>query len=154
FYRYNVLISLNEVGGDPQRFGGTVAQFHQANQQRLAHSPQGMLATATHDTKRGEDARTRIHVLSETPRTWRERVTEWAEINAACRSSVDGGDVPDRNDEYLFYQTLIGCWPAGATDPVAPPEFVARVREYMLKATKEAKVHTSWITPNEAYDRA
>jgi (1->4)-alpha-D-glucan 1-alpha-D-glucosylmutase len=113
-----------------------------------------MLGTATHDTKRGEDARTRIHVLSETPRTWRERVTEWAEINAACRSSVEGGDAPDRNDEYLFYQTLIGCWPTGAAEPVAPPEFVKRAREYMLKAIKEAKVHTSWIAPNEAYDRA
>jgi (1->4)-alpha-D-glucan 1-alpha-D-glucosylmutase len=154
FYRYNVLISLNEVGGDPQRFGGTVAQFHQANQQRCARAPYAMLATATHDTKRGEDARSRIHVLSETPRTWRERVVQWAEINTPCHSSVDGMDAPDRNDEYLFYQTLVGCWPAEATEPVASPELVARVREYMLKAIKEAKVHTSWITPNEAYDRA
>jgi (1->4)-alpha-D-glucan 1-alpha-D-glucosylmutase len=154
FYRYNVLVSLNEVGGDPQRFGGTVAQFHQANQHRRDHSPHGLLATATHDTKRGEDARCRIHVLSEVPRMWRKKVSQWAEINAACRSLVDGSDAPDRNDEYLFYQALIGCWPAGAAEPVSPPDVVSRLRDYMLKAIKEAKAHTSWIAPNEAYDRA
>ncbi len=154
FYRYNVLVSLNEVGGDPQRFGGTIAQFHSANQQRRARVPRAMLSTAIHDTKRGEDARTRIHVLSEVPRTWRGCVREWAEINAACRSTVDGTDAPDRNDEYLFYQTLVGCWPAEVTEPHTPPELVARVRDYMLKAIKEAKVHTSWITSNEGYDRA
>lgn len=154
FYRYNVLVSLNEVGGDPQRFGGTVAQFHQANQLRRAASPHALLGTATHDTKRGEDARARLHVLSEVPRAWRKRVRKWAEINADCRSEVDGVPAPDRNDEYLFYQALVGCWPAGAADPAAPPELVARVRDYMTKAIKEAKVHTSWVTPHEAYDAA
>jgi (1->4)-alpha-D-glucan 1-alpha-D-glucosylmutase len=154
FYRYNALISLNEVGGGPQRVGWTVAQFHAANQTRQSRAPHGMLCTATHDTKRGEDARTRIHVLSEVPRLWRRQVRQWAGLNAAHRTTVDAADAPDRGDEYLFYQTLVGCWPADATQPVAPPELLARVREYMLKATKEAKVHTSWISPNEAYDRA
>ncbi len=157
FYRYNVLVSLNEVGGDPQRVGGTVAQFHAANQQRRTRTPHGMLSTATHDTKRGEDARARIHLLSEVPRVWRRLVRVWAEINAACRSTVDGTDAPDRSDEYLFYQTLVGCWPAGAAGAAgaaAPPDLVARIRDYMLKAIKEAKVHTSWITANEGYDQA
>lgn len=154
FYRYNVLVSLNEVGGEPHHFGGTIDQFHEVNQNRAQHSPRGMLATATHDTKRGEDARTRIHVLSEVPATWEKRVRRWAAINADCRTNVNGVHAPDRNDEYLFYQTILGCWPEGLTEPTTPPEFIARVRDYMLKATKEAKVHTSWITPNEAYDSA
>jgi (1->4)-alpha-D-glucan 1-alpha-D-glucosylmutase len=154
FYRYNVLVSLNEVGGDPQRFGGTVAQFHQANQLRRENAPHGLLATATHDTKRGEDARCRIHVLSEVPRAWTVRVRRWAELNAKCRTEFEGAEAPDRNDEYLFYQSLLGCWPADVREPVAPPELVKRLTEYMQKAIKEAKVHTSWITPNEAYDRA
>lgn len=154
FYRYNVLVSLNEVGGDPQRFGGTVAQFHQANRHRRERSPRGMLATATHDTKRGEDARTRIHVLSEVPVTWGKRVRRWAAINAEARTTVDGVSAPDANDEYLFYQALLGCWPAGLTEPAAPPDLIPRLREYMAKATREAKVHTSWITANDGYDQA
>ncbi len=154
FYRYNVLVSLNEVGGDPQRFGGTVAQFHQSNLHRRERSPRGMLATATHDTKRGEDARTRIHVLSEVPVTWGKRVRRWSAINAEARTTVDGASAPDNNDEYLFYQALLGSWPAGLTEPAAPPDLIPRLREYMAKATREAKVHTSWITPNEGYDQA
>lgn len=154
FYRYNVLVSLNEVGGDPQRFGGTIAQFHQANQQRLANMPNTMIATATHDTKRGEDARMRIHALSELPATWAKRVQHWEEINETCRTMVDGILAPDRNDEYLFYQCLLAAWPADYHEPRTPPELLARLRDYMLKATKEAKLHTSWIAPNEEYDQS
>jgi (1->4)-alpha-D-glucan 1-alpha-D-glucosylmutase len=154
FYRYHVLVSLNEVGGDPQRFGATAAQFHAVNRARQARSPHSMLCSATHDTKRGEDARARIHVISEAPREWRQRVASWAEINAPCRSVVDGADAPDRGDEYLFYQTLVGCWPVGTADSVATPTFVGRVREYMMKAIKEAKIHSSWISPNETYEQA
>lgn len=154
FYRYNVLASLNEVGGDPQRFGSTVAQYHQTNLIRASQSPRGMNTTATHDTKRGEDARARIHTLSEMPRIWRKRVNDWAEINAGCRTTVDGSDAPDRNDEYLFYQALVGSWPSNVSEPIAPPEFIARMRDYMQKAIKEAKTHTSWITANDAYDAA
>ncbi len=154
FYRYHVLDSLNEVGGEPNRLGSTVAQFHRANAQRRDRTPHAMLSTATHDTKRGEDARARIHVLSELPRTWSKRVREWATINAGCRSEEDGAAAPDRNDEYLFYQTLVGCWPAADVGPTASPELVTRLCDYMQKALKEAKANTSWITPNEAYDKA
>lgn len=157
FYQYHVLVSLNEVGGDPQRFGGTIAQFHEANRRRLASWPQTLLATATHDTKRGEDARARLSVLSEMPDEWRRRVGRWARTNARNRDIADGEPAPDRNDEYLFYQALLGAWPAepaGARHETAPAELIERLRQYMLKAVKEAKVHTSWINPNEAYDRA
>ena len=157
FYRYHVLTSLNEVGGDPQRFGGATAQFHEANRRRLAAWPQTLLATATHDTKRGEDARARLNVLSEIPEDWRRHVSRWARTNARNRDTVDGEPAPDRNDEYLFYQALLGAWPAEPADArheTAPDNLVERLRQYMVKAVKEAKVHTSWINPNEAYDRA
>jgi (1->4)-alpha-D-glucan 1-alpha-D-glucosylmutase len=157
FYRYNVLVSLNEVGGDPQRFGGSISQFHEANRRRLASWPATMLATATHDTKRGEDARARINVLSEIPEDWRRRVSLWARTNARNRDTVDGEPAPDRNDEYLFYQTLLAAWPAepaGTSHTNAPADLVERLRNYMVKAVKEAKVHTSWINPNKAYDEA
>ncbi len=157
FYRYNVLVSLNEVGGDPQRFGSSVAQFHQTNQQRHRRYPYTMLATATHDTKRGEDSRARLNLLSEIPGAWQIQVANWAGLNAESRTLVDGEPAPDRNDEYLFYQTLLGAWPAeaaGTTHTAAPADLVGRLRDYMLKAVKEAKVHTSWISPNEAYDQA
>ncbi len=167
FYRYNRLLSVNEVGGDPQRFGGAPAQFHEANRQRRARWPRAMLATATHDTKRGEDARARLNVLSEMPAEWRRMLFRWARLNARNRTAVDGAPAPCRNDEYLFYQAMLGAWPAddpaGSTStddpaanppPVAPVDFVQRLRDYLLKAVREAKVHTSWVNPNEPYDRA
>jgi (1->4)-alpha-D-glucan 1-alpha-D-glucosylmutase len=156
-YRYNRLLSLNEVGGDPQRFGGIPDQFHEANRQRQERWPHSMLATATHDTKRGEDARARLNVLSEIPSDWRRMIFQWARMNAGHRTEVQGEKAPDRNDEYLFYQALLGAWPAeplSTTHRVASTELVERLRAYMLKAVKEAKVHTSWINPNEAYDKA
>jgi len=143
FYRYNVLASLNEVGGDPQRFGGTVQQFHEANLRRLQHCPHTMLATATHDAKRGEDARARLNVLSEIPEEWRQAVSRWSRLNAGNRTIVDGTPAPDRSDEYLFYQALLGAWPAEAAGVVpvtAAAELVQRLRDYMLKAVKETKV--------------
>src|SRR5262249_47088891 len=148
FYRYNVLLSLNEVGGDPQRFGSPPAQFHEANRRRLDHWPHALLTTATHDTKRGEDTRARLNVLSEIPDEWRRQLSGWARLNAGQRTVVDGEPAPDRNDEYFFYQTLLGAWPAepaGTMHPVAPASLVQRLGEYMKKAIKEAKVHTSWI---------
>jgi (1->4)-alpha-D-glucan 1-alpha-D-glucosylmutase len=157
FYRYNVLLSLNEVGGDPQRFGAPVSQFHEGNRRRRQHWPYAMLATATHDTKRGEDARARLNVLSEIPKEWGRQVSRWARINARHRTLVDGVPAPDRNDEYFFYQALLGAWPAepaGSVHETAPPDLVQRLGEYIKKALKEAKVHTSWINPHEAYDRA
>jgi (1->4)-alpha-D-glucan 1-alpha-D-glucosylmutase len=156
-YRFNRLLSLNEVGGDPQRFGGSPDQFHEANRLRLERWPYAMLATATHDTKRGEDARARLNVLSEIPDEWRRLIFQWARLNASHRTEVHGEKAPDRNDEYLFYQALLGAWPAEperTTHRFASTELVQRLQEYMLKAVKEAKVHSSWLNPNEAYDRA
>jgi (1->4)-alpha-D-glucan 1-alpha-D-glucosylmutase len=157
FYRYNRLLSLNEVGGDPQRFGGSTDQFHEVNRLRRERWPYAMLATATHDTKRGEDARARLNVLSEIPDDWRRMIFQWGRLNAGHRSEVHGEKAPDRNVEYLFYQALLGAWPAesaGTTHRVASIEFVQRMQDYMLKAVKEAKVHSSWINPNADYDRA
>ena len=153
FYRYGPLLSLNEVGGEPQRFGLTVEEFHRANRARLDSWPLAMLATATHDTKRGEDARARLNVLSEMPDEFRVQLSHWARSNAANRALVDDEPAPDRSDEYLFYQTLIATWPPEFAGKAAP-EYVERLRGYMRKATKEAKIHTSWINPSEAYDRA
>jgi (1->4)-alpha-D-glucan 1-alpha-D-glucosylmutase len=158
FYRYNVLVSLNEVGGDPERFGRTPANFHEANRKRLEHWPLEMIGTATHDTKRGEDTRARINALSEWPEAWRQGVGRWMRINASSRTTVDGEHAPDRNDEYLYYQTLIGTWPAEPFDaPIperAPDDYVERIQAYMQKAIKEAKTHTSWVNENQAYERA
>jgi (1->4)-alpha-D-glucan 1-alpha-D-glucosylmutase len=153
FYRYAPLLSLNEVGGDPARFGRTAQEFHQANQQRLQHWPLAMIATSTHDAKRGEDARTRISVLSAVPGEWRTLVSRLSRATAPVRAVVNGVSAPDRNDEYLFYQALVGAWPAGLDGP-PDDTFVARMRAYMQKAVKEAKVHTSWIHPSAGYDRA
>ena len=157
FYRYNLLISLNEVGGEPARFRCDVADVHAANEARCERWPLEMLTTATHDTKLGEDVRARITLLSEVVADWRRHVARWARINATHRTPVRGRLAPDRNDEYRFYQVLLGAWPttAGAAPPAqAPDELVSRVREYMTKATKEAKVHTSWVNDNQAYDQA
>ncbi len=157
FYRYNVLLSLNEVGGDPQRFGAPPAQFHETNRRRREHWPHALLATATHDTKRGEDARARLNVLSEIPKEWGRTVTAWARLNTRNRTKLDGEPAPDRNEEYFFYQALLGAWPAepaGTVHETAPADLVERLSQYMAKALKEAKVHTSWINPNEQYDKA
>lgn len=154
FYIYNRLVSLNEVGGDPERFGTTPAAFHQQNLVRQTHWPQALLATATHDTKRGEDVRARINVLSEMPEEWKARLSLWSRWNKRKKQVVDGMPAPSRNDEYLLYQTLLGAWPF---EPMSPPEreqFIVRIQQYMLKATHEAKVHTSWISPNEPYEKA
>ncbi|MGH9663936.1 MAG: malto-oligosyltrehalose synthase, partial [Bryobacteraceae bacterium] len=111
FYRYAPLLSLNEVGGDPARFGRSAGEFHHANQERLRNWPLSMLATSTHDSKRGEDARARINVLSEMPNEWRAAISRWARANASARTMVAGEPAPERTDEYLFYQALLGSWP-------------------------------------------
>jgi (1->4)-alpha-D-glucan 1-alpha-D-glucosylmutase len=156
FYRYNLLASLNEVGGNPESFGRTPAEFHAANRQRRERWPTGMLATTTHDTKRGEDMRARLNVISEVPEEWGRHLSAWARVNNPNRTVVEGEPAPDRNDEYLFYQALLGTWPPEVLggDPTPGEELVARLREYMLKAVREAKVHTSWITQNPAYEQA
>jgi (1->4)-alpha-D-glucan 1-alpha-D-glucosylmutase len=158
FYRYNVLVSANEVGGHPGRLCAGVAEFHEMNRQRLECWPLELLATSTHDTKRGEDARMRITVLSEMPVAWSKAVWAWMRINGRNRVKLHGGWAPDRNDEYLFYQVLIGSWPAERTQsPVvdrASADLTARLVAYMDKAAREAKVHTSWIEENPEYSKA
>ncbi|MBI2562304.1 MAG: malto-oligosyltrehalose synthase [candidate division NC10 bacterium] len=153
-YRYNRLVSLNEVGGEPDRFGISVEEFHRQCLSRQEKWPDGLSATSTHDTKRSEDVRSRIHVLSEIPREWRAAVGRWHRWNRRHASEVDGRPAPDRNDEYLLYQTLVGAWPLGPMGQEEVAAFTARIQQYMLKAAKEAKVNTSWINPNEAYDQA
>ena len=143
-YRFNRLVSLNEVGGDPSRFGTSLAEFHAENGERLRRSPHALSATATHDTKRGEDVRACINVLSEMPAEWRARLAAWQRLNRKHHTMVDGAPVPGANTEYLVYQTLVGSWPID----------VARLRDYLLKAVREAKVHTSWTNPNTRYDEA
>jgi (1->4)-alpha-D-glucan 1-alpha-D-glucosylmutase len=150
FYRYNVLISLNEVGGDPSQVGRSVENFHDSNLHRARRWPLEMLATSTHDTKIGEDVRARINVLSEFPDDWAREAARWMRINRAHRSIVDGEPAPDRVDEYRLYQALLGGWIPRTTEP--EQEFIERVTEYMLKSAREAKVHTSWLTPNQAYE--
>jgi len=131
FYRYNRLVALNEVGGDPGRFGVSVDEFHKANAERQAAWPQALLATSTHDTKRSEDVRARLCLLSEDPARWRSALDRWPHKI-------------DANTEYLLYQTLVGAHPLDAD----------RAVEYMTKATKEAKVHTSWVEPNAEFDES
>ena len=154
FYRYNLLISLNEVGGDPSTFGRAVQAFHDANAARRHDWPYEMLATATHDTKLGEDVRARINVLSEMPDEWGREVARWMRLNRDHRTVLEGEAAPDRNDEYRFYQALVGIWPPDHLQPAASPELVERLQNYMLKAVKESKLHSSWINPNDDYERA
>jgi (1->4)-alpha-D-glucan 1-alpha-D-glucosylmutase len=154
FYRYYPLASLNEVGGDPQRFGITVEEFHSLNAQRMIERPHGLSATSTHDTKRGEDVRARINVLSEIPGKWYRAVCRWRDVNRNRKRWLEEEEIPDSNVEYLLYQTLIGAWPLDPMDGVTYAEFVRRIQEYIIKAMREAKVHTSWINPNDDYERA
>src|SRR5688500_4838049 len=121
-----------------------------ATRQRL--SPHALSAISTHDTKRSEDVRARINVLSEIPDEWRDHVTRWGELNSPHRREADGQPAPSRNDEYLLYQTLIGAWPL---EPDAVDEtFVKRIQTYMTKAVREAKVYSTWTSPNESYETA
>src|SRR5258706_1246461 len=155
FYRYNRLVSLNEVGSDPQRFGTTVREFHVANQQRLRDWPHTMLAGSTHDSKRSEDVRARINVLSEISPMWGLRTREWKRFNRSHKSAVNGIAAPSPNDEYLLYQTLVGAWPAEPlSDSNQQKAFDERIESYMLKAIREAKQHTSWINQNTEYESA
>lgn len=154
FYRYNRLVSLNEVGGEPQHFGMSVSNFHQYNLERQKRVPCSMLTTSTHDTKRSEDVRARISVLSEMPDDWQKRVTQWRRMNRGYRKKLDGDDAPATNAEYLFYQTLVGVWPFRTPNASEMEMLSARMEQYMLKAAKEAKNHTSWISTNAEYEEA
>jgi (1->4)-alpha-D-glucan 1-alpha-D-glucosylmutase len=152
FYVYNRFISLNEVGGYPERFGTPLETFHGQNIERTKFWPCAMITTATHDTKRSEDVKARLGVLSEIPHEWRDSVIRWGRMNRKRKSLIDGQGVPDRNEEYLLYQTLVGIWPIYPMSEAEYEIFKARIREYMLKAVREAKVNTSWISPNLPYE--
>jgi len=153
FYRYNVLLSLNEVGGEPDRFGRAPDVFHQANRHRFETWPFEMLATSTHDTKLGEDVRARINAISELPEDWGHAVSRWRRMNQSHRLLIGREMAPDRPDEYRFYQALVGAWPADRPSQ-ADDALVRRLQAFMNKSIKEAKVHTSWINENRAYDEA
>ncbi|MDP8262526.1 MAG: malto-oligosyltrehalose synthase [Candidatus Ancaeobacter aquaticus] len=150
-YIYNRLISLNEVGGDPGIFGVSEKSFHEFNSKRAARWPHSINATSTHDVKRGEDIRARINVLSEIPKEWEQAVKLWAENNKGKKITVKGRKVPDKNDEYFFYQTLVGSYPE-AEDGL--DDYIKRVKEYSIKAVREAKVHTAWLKPDNEYESA
>lgn len=154
FYRYFPLASLNEVGGHPEMFGSSLAEFHLRNATRLKEWPNAMLATSTHDTKRSEDVRARINVLSEIPGLWHQALHSWAAENREAKVDVQGRTAPDNNEEYLIYQTLLGFWPLGALTGEQHREATDRLCAYLTKALREAKLHTSWVNPNETYEGA
>jgi (1->4)-alpha-D-glucan 1-alpha-D-glucosylmutase len=153
FYIYNRFVALNEVGGSLKQFGVSVDEFHRENQKRGERWPFAMLTTSTHDTKRSEDVRARLDVLSEMPKVWSAQVLRWRRTNRARKRLLgDGRYVPDLNEEYLLYQTLAGTWPFHPS--AANNEYIERIKQYMVKAVHEAKVNLSWISPDPAYVEA
>lgn len=154
YYTYARLASLNEVGGDPRRFGTPPAEVHALLAERGERFPGSLSATSTHDTKRSEDVRVRIDALSELGGEWRSAVVRWGRLNARHRGGDEEHPAPDRRDELLLYQTLVGAFPDEGLAPGGPghAEFVGRIQRYMEKALREAKVHTSWTNPNEEYE--
>ncbi|MEP6708954.1 MAG: malto-oligosyltrehalose synthase [Verrucomicrobiota bacterium] len=155
FYIYNRLAALNEVGGEPQQFGLSIDQFHERNITRQRDWPGSLLATSTHDTKRSEDVRARMVAISEMPQVWRRSLSRWRTLNRPFKQIIDDAEAPDPNEEYLLYQILLGTWPTepfGEMPDDAREKYIDRIRQYMAKALKEAKVNTSWIRPNEQWD--
>jgi (1->4)-alpha-D-glucan 1-alpha-D-glucosylmutase len=153
-YRFTRLASLNEVGGEPETFGTSTRQFHTDAQYRAKQWPHEMLATSTHDTKRSEDVRARINVLSEMLTPWRKAIQRWSRMNRGRRRIVDDLPAPGPHAEYLLYQTLLGTWPLETLDDAAYTTYRERIEEYMLKASREAKRRTSWANVNAEYEDA
>ncbi|MEO5701061.1 MAG: malto-oligosyltrehalose synthase [Casimicrobiaceae bacterium] len=153
-YVFNRLVSLNEVGGDPDHFGTSVSAFHAANAHRATHWPHTLIATSTHDNKRSEDVRARIDLISEVPGAWRLLVRRWSRLNRSKKRTLEGQPAPSRNDEYLIYQTLVGSLPRGELDAAALEEYRERLKAYAVKASRESKVSTSWINVNVDYEAA
>ena len=151
FYSYNRLTSLNEVGGQPQRFGMEVDEFHAHMQERQQNLPLTLNATATHDTKRGEDARQRLNALSEMPETWQKLVSSWHSKNKDKKKNIEGKPAPDANDEYFIYQSLLAFYPAKGEHST---RFLDRINAYLQKALREGKRHSNWSSPNTAYEEA
>jgi (1->4)-alpha-D-glucan 1-alpha-D-glucosylmutase len=148
-YVYNRLLSLNDVGGNPDRFGISVKEFHDYNIRKARSQPHSMNATSTHDTKRGEDVRARLNVLSEIPDVWEASIKKWSKFNRRKKKAVKGMAVPDKNDEYFLYQTLAASMPFGDKEH---DRFIPRVKEYAIKAVREAKVYTAWLKPDTDYE--
>jgi (1->4)-alpha-D-glucan 1-alpha-D-glucosylmutase len=153
-YRFTRLSSLNEVGGEPDSFGSSARQFHTDAQHRVRQWPHEMLATSTHDTKRSEDVRARIDVLTEMVAVWRKSLYRWSRMNRARRKVVDELPAPGPHAEYLLYQTLLGTWPVTPIDDAAFATYRERIEEYMVKAAREAKRRTSWSNVNAEYEEA
>jgi (1->4)-alpha-D-glucan 1-alpha-D-glucosylmutase len=153
FYAHNSLISRNEVGGDPLREDPPmdVEAFHQFNQERLKQFPHSLNASSTHDSKRSEDVRARVNVLSELPQRWGTCLDTWMQLNQSHKATIRGGSIPDPQQEILIYQTLLGAWPTDSSDL---PAFPDRVKEFMVKAAREAKVHSSWLAPDAEHEEA
>ncbi|MBE0598024.1 MAG: malto-oligosyltrehalose synthase [Desulfuromonadales bacterium] len=149
-YVYNRLLSLNEVGGAPERFGFSGEEFHAYCQRRQAEWPHALSATATHDHKRGEDMRARLQVLSELPQEWGRQLRAWSRLNRRHKGRLGRRKMPSANDEYFFYQTLLGTWPFSDFDR---QEYLDRIKEYAVKAVREAKVYTAWIKPDQEYEQ-
>jgi (1->4)-alpha-D-glucan 1-alpha-D-glucosylmutase len=152
-YVHNRLLSLNEVGSDPTRFGLDPPAVHAWMQERQARWPAALSTLSTHDTKRGEDVRARLNVLSEVPGAWKDAVGKWRALNRRLRVAVQGRLAPSRNEEYLLYQTLTAAWPF-ERDAATQAAFTDRIVAYMQKAMREAKLHTNWLSPDEAYEKA
>jgi (1->4)-alpha-D-glucan 1-alpha-D-glucosylmutase len=153
-YRFNRLVSLNEVGGDPERYGTSVAAFHADARSRLTRWPLELLAGTTHDTKRSEDVRVRIDVLSEFPTLWRRTASRWQRMHRSRKRVVDGQPAPGPNQEYLLYQTLLGSWPVEPMSDAVLSDYRERIQAYMLKAVREAKLRTSWANVSVEYEAA
>lgn len=149
FYVYNRLVSLNEVGGKPGKFGISHIEFHHFNKKRASQWPHTMNTTSTHDTKRGEDVRARLNVLSEMPDEWQRHLRLWSKINRRKRRRVRGLFIPDNNDEYFLYQTLLGSWPFEKSEY---SDYERRIKHYIIKAIREAKIHTAWLKPDTDYE--
>lgn len=149
FYVYNRFIGLNDVGGTPNHFGVSLKEFHDYNRYQQEHWPHTLNATSTHDTKRSEDVRSRLSVISELPEEWENAVKTWSELNASKKQVINEQAIPEANDEYFLYQTLVGAYPF---DSAELPEFRERMKSYVVKAVREAKVHTAWLRPDEEYE--
>ena len=149
YYTYNRFIALNEVGGDPGVFGGSVDAFHRANQERLEKEPFTFLTTSTHDSKLSEDVRARLYALSEVATEWEAWVNDWKQKTAGHTTLCDGQEAPDALDQYRFFQVLLGAWPLA--DEQVDDAFRVRLKDYFRKAVNEAKRHTSILNGNEAY---
>ena len=153
-YIYNRLVSLNEVGGEPDKFGVTAEALHAWLAERARRWPHALSASSTHDTKRSEDVRARINALSEIAGEWRQAAGRWARINRKARLILDGESYPSRNEEYLLYQTIVGTWPVQPMSGEQEREYCQRITDYMLKTMREAKVFTSWLNPSEPHEQA